>query len=457
MWWAERDPALRSDFTNVTLLDHAPDPRRLEARVIAALTELPRLHQRVVAPPVRIQPPEWRDAFVDIGYHLRRVALAEPRNERALFDYAAEFASDPLDRSRPLWQFVLVEGLDDGRAALLQKMHHTITDGVGGLRISLVLLDPIDGRPPPEERLSGPPPLGENDPIERVTAVDALSDATRDAAREGLSFGRRAIGATLGLARHPTALPTRALQAWKLAGSVRRQMLVVEPGRSPLFANRSVARRFEALEFEFEPLKLAAKHLGASFNDVFVAGVTAALGRYHSRLGQPVASLRMAMPVYTGGRGAVAGANSFAPTRVLVSTRADEMSDHVALTTQELTGVKHEPVLNAVDFLATLAAPLPTSLIAAALRNQASTIDFATSNLKASPIEFSICGARVLANFPFGPRTGTPLNITMFTYANKMGLGMNIDPAAVTDVPLLVECVVAAFDELAAIGRSDAA
>ena len=142
MWAAEKDPSLRSDFLNLTLLDRVPDGGRLRAKVEQALATLPRLTERVVSPPLRIAPPEWRaDPTLDLDYHLRRVALPDSGSMRNLLDVAATLSSTPLDRSRPLWEFTLIEGLEDGRAALLQRVHHTVTDGVGGLKLSLSLVD----------------------------------------------------------------------------------------------------------------------------------------------------------------------------------------------------------------------------------------------------------------------------------------------------------------------------
>src|SRR5450631_2353584 len=142
MWAVEKDPALRSDFCNLTLLDSTPDPDRLREKIGDALRGIPRLGQRVVSAPLRIVPPEWvDDPDLDIGYHVRRVAAPKPGGVRELLDLCAALAEAPFDRSRPLWEFTVIDGLAGGRTAMLQKMHHTITDGVGGLKLSLALVD----------------------------------------------------------------------------------------------------------------------------------------------------------------------------------------------------------------------------------------------------------------------------------------------------------------------------
>src|SRR5712692_7442178 len=161
MWAVEKDPALRVDFTNVTVLERPPDAARLRAKVERALEEIPRLAHRVVTPPFRLAPPEWRPVHdLDLDYHVRTVAVPAPGGLRQLLDLAATVAAAPLDRSRPLWEFTVVEGIEGGRAALLQKVHHTITDGVGGVKLSLSLLD----------FEPDPPEAPETSPIQRIAA-----------------------------------------------------------------------------------------------------------------------------------------------------------------------------------------------------------------------------------------------------------------------------------------------
>ena len=93
-------------------------------------------------PALGLQPPVWvDDADFDLTYHLRHLALAPPGDERDLFDLATLLTADPFDRTRPLWQMVIIEGLSGGRAALLMRFHHTLMDGEGGVRLSLQFLD----------------------------------------------------------------------------------------------------------------------------------------------------------------------------------------------------------------------------------------------------------------------------------------------------------------------------
>src|SRR5215204_6201408 len=142
MWNLEKDPFLSSTFGAISILDRPADQARLCARMEYVLSTVPRLRQRVVPALGRLAPPEWQeDPELDLRYHVRRVALPEGATLRDLYDFATLFVQDPFDRTRPLWEFVAIEGLPDGKGALVQKMHHTITDGEGGIRMSERMVD----------------------------------------------------------------------------------------------------------------------------------------------------------------------------------------------------------------------------------------------------------------------------------------------------------------------------
>ena len=142
MWTIERDPCLRSTIVAVAMLDRSPDWDRLVLRFEQACEVIPRLRQRVVETPLRLGPPRWEfDEFFDIDYHLRRTIAREPGDIRSVLDIAGLMAMTAFDKDRPLWEFTVVEGLAHGRAAFIQKVHHSVTDGVGGIKLARLLLD----------------------------------------------------------------------------------------------------------------------------------------------------------------------------------------------------------------------------------------------------------------------------------------------------------------------------
>src|SRR5262245_18088539 len=106
MWAVEKDPALTSDFCNLTLLDGRPTADRIEATMRRALAAIPRLGQRVIGAPLRIVPPEFADdPTLDLTAHVKEVAVPAPADHRALLDLCGALAEQPLDRARPLWEF----------------------------------------------------------------------------------------------------------------------------------------------------------------------------------------------------------------------------------------------------------------------------------------------------------------------------------------------------------------
>jgi WS/DGAT/MGAT family acyltransferase len=461
MWAAEKDPALRSDFSNLTLLDRVPDIDRLRTKVMQAIVSLPRLAERVVSPPLRIAPPEWRtDPTIDIEYHLRRVALPEPGTLRNLLDVAATLSSTPLDRSRPLWEFTLIEGLADGRAALLQRVHHTVTDGVGGLKLSLSLVD-FERNPLPDvhdtvraladEEQARQLHEQTEDPLDRDSPVGVLKDALGFAMHRNIDLARRGVVAGADFALHPTAAPGHVRDAIGMIASARRQMLVAGRAKSPLMATRSLGRRYDVLTVDLEETRAAGHALGGSINDAFVTAVAGGLGLYHDRLGSPVEALRMAMAISTR-HGDDATGNHFVPTRVVVPITPKEPAARFIRVKDRITNVRHEPALAAADSFAGLASGLPTSLIVGALRNQTRSVDFATSNLRGSPIDLYLGGARIEGSYPMGPRSGCAVNITALSYCGDLCLGIHSDPASVTDPVALVDSIKESFNALLATG-----
>jgi diacylglycerol O-acyltransferase len=462
MWAAEKDPALRSDFLNLTVLDQIPDAARLRAKVEQALASIPRLTERVVSPPLRIAPPEWRpDPTFNLDYHLRRVALPDPGSFRDLLDLAATLTSTPLDRSRPLWEFTLIEGMADGRAALLQRVHHTVTDGVGGLKLSLSLVD-FERDPVPDVHDTVKALADEehtrqwhermDDPVDRDSPVGVLRDALGFAWHRNVDLVRNGVSTGANIALHPTSVPRRAHDAIGMAASVRRQMFVAGRAKSPLLATRSLGRRYDVFSIGLEDTRAAAHALGGSINDVFVTGVAGALGLYHDRLGIPVDNLRMAMAVSTRSNDDSSAGNQFVPTRVVVPITPKEPAGRFSRVQDKITNVRHEPALAAADSFAGLASGLPTSVIVAMLRSQTKSVDFATSNLRGSPIDLYLGGARLVGSFPMGPRSGCAVNVTALSYCSDLCFGIHSDPAAVTDPDALVGCLRESFDALLAAG-----
>ncbi|MEY2423759.1 MAG: diacylglycerol O-acyltransferase / wax synthase [Acidimicrobiaceae bacterium] len=448
MWNLEKDPALASTFANVTILDQPPDVDRLRKTMEHAVRVVPRLGQRVVPAFGRLAPPEWHeDAEFDLDYHIRHIGLPEPANERALFDLAASLAAQPLERTRPLWEFTIIDGLEGGRAALFQKIHHTVTDGEGGVRMSAEFIDFSREQP---ERVE-PPVETEPEPADASTLVGTVIETTTHNVRRQLGVARRAVVNLADFVRHPDKVPALGAELVSAVQSLVRQASVTDHARSPLWTERSLRRRFEVLRIPLDDTKRAAKALGGSVNDVFVAGAASAAGAYHRAKGAEIDELRITMPVSTRGDKSMGG-NAFTPARLSVPVGASGAVDQFAAIRDRLTATKHERALEFADALAGVINVLPTSMLVRIARQQVETVDFATSNVRGAPFDLFIAGAKILANYPMGPTGGTAFNLTVLSSSGWLDMGVNIDLAAIDDPGLLRECLEDAYAELLSVG-----
>ena len=426
MWAVERDPVLRSTFLNLTVLDRPPDIDRLRERMADAITAFPRLRQRVRAGGAPWDRPHWvDDASFDVAYHVRRVALPPPGSPRELLDLAALWLEDAFDPVRPLWQLTVVEGLAGGRAALLVKMHHTITDGVGGMRLSSSFLD--------LDRAGGMPlrpPAGARAPRERPGAA-------APAARASLA-GQ--IGDVLR-AVQPVSVLRQARGLADTVLSIARQGAVMGPSGSPLWrGRRSMGRRLDTIDLDLDAVRDAAHALGGTVNDVFVTGVAGGAADYHRKQGVDVDHLRASVPVNTR-QDASFGGNSFAPARVVVPAGITDPGERFRAVHDAMGRVRSERALRLVDTLASVLLALPPAVLTPIARQQVATVDFAASNLRGSPVELFVAGAAVEANYPFGPTAGIAFNATVLSYRNRLDLGLVVDVGAVDDPVLLRDCL----------------
>jgi diacylglycerol O-acyltransferase / wax synthase len=430
MWRLEKDPYLSSTFATVTFLDRAPDFDRFRARMERASMVIPRLRQVVRTTPGNLGPPTWvDDSDFDIDRHVRRVALPKPGTDRALLDLASLVTADPFDRSRPLWQFTVVEGLKGGRAGIIQKMHHTIADGESGVRLSLEYLDFERDAPGP------PPPTPDQ--------VDAATEASDDDATE---FVRQLLAGSLrlplGVIRHvrelladPLQIPDATSAAADSLRSIIGQLGDTDGARSPLWTERSLGRHLEVSSAPFRPTKDAAKSLGGTLNTAFMTIATEAVSRYHVSLGAPVDALRASMAIST--RTSDSGANAFSLVRMLVPTAEMSIAERfhaIQTATEEAVAASSGASL---DSMAVFASTLPTSVVCRLARQQAQTVDFATSNVKGSPVPLFVAGAQVISNHALGPLSGVAFNLTLLSYCGQLDLGLNTDSAAVTEPAML--------------------
>jgi WS/DGAT/MGAT family acyltransferase len=441
MWRLEKDPYLTSTFGNVSILDRQPDVDLLRRRFERASVAIPRLRQRVQPSPGSVAPPTWvEDPDFSLENHVRHIALPKPGSLRQLLDLASLIVADPFERTRPLWQFVLVDGLRGGKSALIQKMHHTVTDGERGVQLSLQYLD--FERDAPEQ----PPVVPTEAAEEDAPPESAGGDGVRAFIAGGLRIPLGVARQVRELLADPANLPNASTAAANTLRGIVSQLADTDKARSPLWTARSLRRRIEVTRAPFRETKDAAARLGGTINTAFMTAAADAASKYHIEMGSPTEALRASMAVST--RTESSGANAFSVIRMLVPTAEMPIAERFAAIHEATAVAKDQSRSAGLDTLAAVASTLPTSVVTRLARQQTQTVDFATSNVRGAPVEMYVAGAQLLENYAIGPLAGVAFNVTMLSYLGSLDMGINIDAAAVEDPALLKRCLDESLAEL---------
>lgn len=440
MWRIETDPVLRSTITSVTIYDRPVPRERVVERIDRASRLVPRLRQRVLGAPLSPTPPHWViDENFDLKYHLRFVTASGAGTMRDLLDIAEPLAMQSFDRARPLWEFVVVDGLEGAKSAVIMKIHHAITDGVGGVKLMMSLLDLTE-----EEPDLGPMPEA---PIPDAPSwPERIVESAGHERRRQLGIAQRTLGHVTRLVTNPGEVGPRAIANVQSMG---RMLAPAFEALSPLTSGRSLSVRFDTLTLPVPELKAAAAKADAKLNDAFLAGVAGGLRRYHQHHGVEVDALRMSMPINirTVDTEGLAG-NQFVPTRFAIPLGIDDPIERMQAMRALVIEQRNEPSLGFVEGMAGVLNRLPRVLVGELFGRMLKGIDFVTSNVPGVPIPVFFAGAKLEAQFPFGPLAGSAMNITLLSYIDECQVGINTDPAAVPDPELLVSCLTDSFDEI---------
>jgi diacylglycerol O-acyltransferase len=448
MWTIEKDAMLRSTITAVCVLDRAPDHDRLRRLLDRGTRTVPRLRQRVRANPLSIAPPRWEaDPNFDLDYHVRFVKATGAGDLRAVLDMAQPIAMAGFDRARPLWEATLIEGMADGRAALVMKVHHAITDGVGSIKLALIMFE-LERDP------TGDEPLPDAPAATVMSQAARWIDAMAHEQRRALGIARRSGGTALGAAAAALSDPAgTASRAAETASSLARLAAPATAPLSPLMTGRSLSVRFDTLTVPMAAAKAAARAAGATLNDAFVAATAAGFASYHREMGAPAEALRMTMPisVRTAGTEDMAG-NQFVPARFPIPLDVDDPARRMQVLHELVLTQRGEPSLGLVEPLAGVLRRLPTSVSTGLFGSMLKGVDLVTSNVPGAPIPIYTAGGRVEALFALGPLTGAGANLTLLSYLDDLFIGVNVDPAAVTEPARLVAALRRGWDEVLAVG-----
>lgn len=454
MWAAESDPWLSSGMGSLFLLDDAPDFDRFTAAMLDASQTLTRLRERVVDG-FGFAPPRWViDDEFDISDHVRHVQLPKPGNLDQLLELAAQTFQDPFDTSRPLWEFVAVSGAGGRKAkssvagAIIMKLHHSVSDGIGALRLAEMYLD-LERHPPVDEPTTVVAPEAG-----LVAARDAKRDLVSDVgfvAQKQFALTRKIAGEVL-MWGADSERPQKAAKA--LIDRAKATSSELAPARrsngSTEWVDRSRQRHLEVFDLPLADLKAASKRLGGSVNDAFVAGSVLGVHRYHEAAGRDVAQFNLSFVMSTRNDDA-AGGNAFTPIPFSLDGDLSSIEAIFAATQREMGERRVALARSSADALSLavgFASLLPASILSKAGRARAASQDWATSNLRGAPIPIYTAGAEITHMYPIGPVAGTAFNLTAMSYCDALNFGCFLDPHAVKDPELLRSSLLSAYVDL---------
>jgi len=441
-WYLEKDPGLRSTIIAVTWLDRSPDFEALSARLDRATRLAPRFRQRPVDPPGRLANPRWTDTDFDLSLHLRRIDAPSPHTPDTVLDFARHEAMTGFDRSRPLWQFTLIEHLLGGGAAFVMKVHHSLTDGVGGMQLALLLFEATEDSRAGEDGA--------------MPETDAPLLGTAELVRQSLAYDwhrvfetlRHGLSGVIPTARHMARNPVRATtEAVATARSVARFVAPVNDTLSPTMTDRSLDRRLAMLTVDLQDLKRAGKSVGGTLNDAFVAAVTGGLRLYHERHGAAVDELRITLPISIRKENDPPGGNRITLERFQVPVGLRDPAERMRRTGERCRAARDDRALPLSDAIAGTLNLLPSNVVGSMLKH----VDFLASNVPGVTVPIFLAGAPVSGYFVFGPTTGSALNVTLLTYCGTCCVGFNADAAAAPDSDVLMECFRQGFEEVLAV------
>lgn len=448
MWSIEKDPCLRSTIVAVSLLDRSPDWHRLSLRMADACDLVPRLRQRVVATPLRLGPPRWQlDEYFDINYHLRRAVAPGPGDLRSVLDIAGLMAMSAFDKDRPLWEFTLVEGLTDGRAAFIQKVHHSFTDGVGGIKLAQVLLDEKRN---PAGRKAEAHPADRRHTSGLTSVAESVAADVRTAAIASLRGAQALPGVVARAVTNPGGPLTTVARELR---SIGKLLAPVTQSLSPIMNHRGLSRRLDSFDVPLDSLLAAAHAADSTLNDAFLASVAGGMRRYHERHDAPVGALRVTMPINLRRSSDPPGSNRFTPARFTLPVSTVDAVDRMRQLGQLARNWRKEPALPRSDVIAGVLNRLPVFAATSILGSMLKAIDFVATNLPGLKHRAYLAGAEVVREYAFAPPSGAAFSVALISHVDQCCVGINTDTSAVPDAEVLITCLREGFDEVLAVGR----
>ncbi len=410
------------------------DFERIQRLMEAGLHRVPRYRQRIARVPWFDHPVWIDDDRFNLAYHLRHTHLPRPGDARQLKRLAGRIMSQQLDRGKPLWEMWVVEGLEEDRFAVITKVHHCMIDGVGSVELTSTIMR---ATPDPDPRLADPAPRWIPRPAPSRGALVANEVAHR--ALAPLSLARR-------FARGPRETARELTGA---AGGIAEALGLGLRSASPTPLNVPIGphRRFDWAEMDLGALKEIRTRLGGTVNDVVLAILSGALGRFLTRRGVAVTGMdfRAMLPVnvrtdttrtHVGNQVAM----------ILAHLPLDERDarrrlERVIAETRHAKASSQARGMQAIEELSDVT--FPTLMVEfARLTAMSRPYNIVVTNVPGPGFPVYVEGARMTACYPLVPLfANQALGVALFSYAGRLYWGFNADWDALPDLHEIVEGV----------------
>ena len=412
--------------------------------VLSRLPLLPRFRRRLMSIPYDMGRPIWiDDDRFDITYHVRHTALPKPGSWEQLVALTTRIQEGLLDRERPLWELWMVEGLENGHVALLQKTHHSLIDGVSGVDVATLLLDPTPEYVPPVLTAWTPEPT--------PNPSQLLLDSLRERATEPAEFVR----SVRSLLRGPRHAAERATELARSMGTMVSRESIAP--RTSINARTGRHRLLSVVRVPLADVKAIRRALGGTVNDVVLAGVGGGLNRLFTSRGEDTDDLRLRVlcPVSVRSddqHGALG--NKVSAIFVSLPVGAAEPTDRLSEISAQTADLKEKRQALSADFILNMSdyvAPTLMSLAARAVHRQP-FVNLIVTNVPGPQQPLYMMGARLLEAFPIVPLTAnTTMVVGILSYDGTLHFGLWADRDAAGDLEVLAGGIEDAFAEMTKI------
>jgi diacylglycerol O-acyltransferase / wax synthase len=412
----------------------------IRAEVESRLHLVPKLRKRVRLPLVGESAPVWvDDPDFDIAAHVHQAALPEPGDEAQLLGLCARLMSCPLDRDRPLWDIWLIDGLEGGRVAMLEMLHHSVADGLAGVELATVLLDlkPRAPAPHPSDGWRPAPPRKR-----AAVTVDGLADWA-DAIWRLTVDGFSAL-------RHPSRTAHLVVRyAGAFASLLPRTVVVPD---CSLNVPVGFDRRAVAVRHPLHELRRAEHHLGVTLNDLLLTAIASGVHDLLSARGEPTEGrlLQVLVPVGFDHHDHQLG-NEVSVMVVRVPIGAASAADRLREVARAERSSKDWDQASATHLLLSSLDALPPAALAVAshLVHHQPFVNLVVTNVPGPDIPLYVLGARMLEAIPLVPLAGNlSVGVAALSYDGQLAIGILADPHACPDVDVLARGVDRSFNEL---------